>query len=117
MTRQWRSRFPGLMVVAALVLWGTAVAGQSMPKLPDGLLLAKSADSPGQVTFNHFTHVDEANPACTRCHPSLFPILKSSPKPAYTHEVMAKGRLCGACHDGKKAFSLEDDCSGCHVSE
>jgi c(7)-type cytochrome triheme protein len=117
MTRQWRSRFPGLLVVAALALWGTALAGQSMPKLPDGLPLAKSADSPGQVTFNHFTHVDEANPSCTSCHSSLFPILKSSPRPKYTHEVMGKGQLCGACHDGKKAFALDDDCSACHASE
>jgi c(7)-type cytochrome triheme protein len=30
-----------------------------------------------------------------------------------THADMEKGRYCGACHDGKKGFAL-DDCAACH---
>jgi c(7)-type cytochrome triheme protein len=109
----------GLLVGAAL-LAGGALAAQVLPKLPDGLPLPQSADSPAQVTFNHVTHVDEAKPACTTCHPSLFRILpKGSPRPkaTITHAAMEKGELCGACHDGKKAFALADDCTLCHTGQ
>jgi c(7)-type cytochrome triheme protein len=66
------------------------------------------------VVFAHGTHVDPARPACTVCHPREFRILKASPRRApVTHAEMDKGRYCGACHDGKKAFAL-DDCAACH---
>jgi c(7)-type cytochrome triheme protein len=28
-------------------------------------------------------------------------------------ERMKKGELCGACHDGSKAFAV-DECTSCH---
>jgi c(7)-type cytochrome triheme protein len=88
-----------------------------MPKLPDGTRIPKSADSPGQVLFNHSTHVEEGSPDCTVCHPKLFPILKSSKRAPIVHERMEKGEQCGACHDGKKAFALDEDCTFCHTGE
>ena len=71
--------------------------------MPDSLSLAKSADSPGQVVFNHGTHVDSDNPDCTACHPKPFKILTSSKaaRTVTTHARMEKGELCGACHNGK----------------
>jgi c(7)-type cytochrome triheme protein len=30
-----------------------------------------------------------------------------------TMKQMEKGKSCGACHDGKRAFAL-DDCTKCH---
>jgi c(7)-type cytochrome triheme protein len=27
---------------------------------------------------------------------------------------MEKGKSCGACHDGKKAFSVKGECAKCH---
>jgi c(7)-type cytochrome triheme protein len=27
---------------------------------------------------------------------------------------MEKGRSCGACHDGKAAFSVKANCASCH---
>jgi c(7)-type cytochrome triheme protein len=103
-----------LALVAAIVVRAGA---QAMPKLPDGLAIAKSADSPGQVTFNHVTHVDAARPDCTTCHPKSFSILGSrgGTKVAMTHENFQQGRQCGTCHDGKKAFAVEDDCASCHT--
>jgi c(7)-type cytochrome triheme protein len=112
--RSANGRYWLLTAIAALV-WTGAVAAQALPKLPDELKLAKSADSPGQVFFNHASHVDAAKPQCTTCHPKDFKILKSSPSRApITHEDMEKGRLCGSCHDGKKSFGLQDDCTMCH---
>jgi c(7)-type cytochrome triheme protein len=100
---------------AAALLWTGAVAAQTLPKLPDEVKLAKSEDSPGQVYFNHASHVDPESPSCTSCHPKDFKILKASPaRPPIKHEVMEKGQLCGSCHDGKKSFGLQDDCTMCH---
>lgn len=108
-----------LMLAGAVVIFCAAtIAAQSMPKLRDGLLIKQSGDSPGRVTFNHATHVDSARPDCTGCHPRLFRILEpqSVSKPApVTHERMQKGESCGACHNGKKAFALDDDCTNCHT--
>ena len=87
----------------------------SLPKLPGELAIARSADSPGQVIFNHATHVDEAKPACTGCHPREFRILKANAgKTPIRHADMEKGRQCGKCHDGKTSFGLTDDCTMCH---
>ena len=96
-------------------LWGVSVAAQSMSRLPGELTLSQSADSPGKVAFRHETHVDADKPSCTTCHPREFRILKASEgtRPAVTHAEMEKGRYCGTCHDGKKAFAM-DDCTSCH---
>jgi len=106
-----------VLATAGAMALATALAAQTMPKLPDGLALSRSADSPGQVTFNHSTHVDTSRPDCTVCHPKPFPILKAGPGVTRTpilHAKMDKGQQCGACHDGKKAFALADDCTLCY---
>lgn len=107
------------LAMGAGIIFAVSLGAQSLQKLPDELKLAKSADSPGQVVFNHSTHVDAARPDCTTCHPRPFRILKTStaPREAITHERMEKGQQCGTCHDGKKAFALADDCTMCHQGE
>jgi c(7)-type cytochrome triheme protein len=113
-----RSSWPTrLLTAAGAVILASALGAQALPKLPGPMALPRSADSPGQVTFNHATHVDDAKPACTTCHPRLFGILKDgapAQRVAIVHAKMEKGQQCGACHDGKKAFAIEDDCAGCH---
>lgn len=101
--------------LAALAFAATLTA-QGLTKVPDDLKIPKSTDSPGQVVFNHTTHVDATNPDCTTCHPKTFRIVKASrtTRPPISHARMEKGQQCGMCHDGKKAFSLEEDCTFCH---
>ena len=115
MTRTLRLLVPA----AALALTG-ALLGGSLPNLPKDKALPQGEGSPGVVTFRHETHVDAARPDCTTCHPKLFPILRRSaaaaPGPVIKHEDMEKGRLCGSCHDGKKAHGLED-CATCHEAQ
>jgi c(7)-type cytochrome triheme protein len=111
-------RPPALFVTAAVLLlaaWSTALAAQTLPKLPEALQIARGADSPGQVIFNHASHVDVDKPSCTGCHPREFRILKETRRPAIKHADMEKGRQCGACHDGKRASAM-DDCTLCHAS-
>ena len=107
-----------VLIVAALGLAATAAAQSKMPKLPGPYTFAQTGDSPGKVTFNHASHVDEAAPSCTSCHPKAFSILKAGAtadgKPI-THAAMDKGAACGACHNGKKSFGV-DDCTLCHRS-
>ncbi len=104
-------------LAVALVLLGGGVALADLPRLPKDLALARSPDSPGQVTFRHESHVDAARPDCLACHPRRFSILGRSttkPGPAITHEAMEqKGQACGACH-GKAAFGF-DECGNCHA--
>jgi len=106
-----------LMVSLALV--GTAFAQGKMPKLPKPYTFPQTGDSPGKVTFTHSSHVDESAPSCTSCHPKVFSILKAGGSvdgTPITHAAMEKGKSCGACHDGKKSFGI-DDCSLCHRAQ
>ena len=103
-------------LVMTLSLAG-AVLAANLPRLPSDRALPQGTDSPGVVTFRHASHVDEAKPDCTTCHPSLFPILHRSEAQAarrLTHKQMEKGVACGKCHDGKSAHGF-DDCATCHA--
>lgn len=107
-------RFSFVVVILAA---SAAMATAALPKLPGPIAFPQSGDSPGVVTFNHETHVDAAKPSCTGCHPAQFAILKATPKPTMKHEQMQKGSQCGACHDGKKAFAFDADCTMCHKAQ
>ena len=63
----------------------------------------------GTVLFKHSAHLSK-NPQCNVCHNSLF---KTGSNPRVTMAAMEKGKSCGACHNGKKAFPLKE-CSKCH---
>jgi c(7)-type cytochrome triheme protein len=64
------------------------------------------------VVFPHWTH--RLWYACSSCHNNLFEMKRTDG--AINHTVMAEGRYCGACHDGKTAFGAESkqDCALCH---
>ena len=113
-------RHLAIVVAAAFVAFaGIALSGQSLPKLKDEIKIARSADSPGQVVFNHATHVDAAKPACATCHARDFSILgeQGGKRAAVLHKNFEAGRQCGRCHDGTHAFALDEDCTNCHQAE
>ena len=66
----------------------------------------------GATHFSHKKHV-ALSPNCNRCHPSLF---AAGPNKRATMEDMEKGKSCGACHNGKKAFGV-DKCVSCHPAK
>ncbi len=87
-------------------------AGKPAPSFrgPAPIVYPASEVSPGPVTFRHQTH---ARGDCAVCHPRLFAMKSSAAHPRDgMHEVGA----CGACHDGKQAFGVEDEkaCERCH---
>jgi len=66
----------------------------------------------GTVVFIHDTHVDGMKLTCTDCHDKLY--LSKGQHKMVTMKQMQKGKSCGACHNGKKAFSVKGDCAKCH---
>ena len=66
----------------------------------------------GDAIFRHDTHAMDAGFKCTDCHDSLY-VTKQKDK-RVSMEQMQKGKSCGACHNGKKAFDVSSDCSNCH---
>jgi c(7)-type cytochrome triheme protein len=78
----------------------------------DAVYETKSA---GKVVFNHANHLNKKGLTnnCRACHDSIFDLKK---KKHYSMADMEKGKSCGACHDGKKAFSSEK-CVHCHQTK
>ncbi len=64
----------------------------------------------GNVIFVHAPHTRRM--ACGSCHPRLFKPGRNRP---VTMAEMEKGKSCGACHRGERAFALAD-CSRCHLA-
>lgn len=69
------------------------------------------AKGTGKALFSHDQHVSRGF-ACTGCHPSLY--VTSEKHKQTTMAQMQKGQSCGACHNGKRAFSVKSDCQKCH---
>ena len=73
---------------------------------------------PTNLRFDHREHIREVRSrgdsalACTACHDKLY--LSKGQHKAVTMKQMQKGKSCGACHNGKKAFSVKGDCAKCH---
>lgn len=107
-----------LLLVALLAFavgGGWAAAGEDGPRLrlPPDVRYARAESSPGPVVFSHESHLLFTDTRCLPCHPQLFSILR--PAGPITHEEMDAGGKCGACHDGKKASSVQQDCDSCHT--
>jgi len=89
-------------------------------KLPADYIFPMAAGSPGPCTFSHARHMAAKDaPKCPTCHgkdgfrtdrPGA---LKEG---LLNMETMGEGKTCGACHDGKRVFGVEDDatCEKCH---
>ncbi|SNB45096.1 c(7)-type cytochrome triheme domain-containing protein [Geobacter sp. DSM 9736] len=64
----------------------------------------------GNVLFSHTFHVERYQ--CADCHYKVF--ATGSRRKGYTMAEMVKGASCGACHDGKQAFTAAANCGRCH---
>jgi len=63
----------------------------------------------GPVGFTHQHHAGRNS--CHDCHPKLFIAGRNKP---VGMAAMEKGKSCGACHDGTKAFAVAE-CIKCHT--
>jgi c(7)-type cytochrome triheme protein len=64
----------------------------------------------GKVEFSHSFHLGMYK--CDECHNRLF--TTGAQRKSYSMAQMEKGSSCGACHDGKTAFSVAKECGKCH---
>lgn len=96
--------------IAALLLAGPAIAN----RLPGDVRFKRDGDTEGfpPATFPHWVHRIQFR--CYACHDAIFP-MKGRKEPI-TMTAMAEGKWCGACHNGKVAWSI-DECQRCHVGD
>lgn len=68
------------------------------------------------VIFQHEAHLEKGL-SCKSCHPALFDKKKGSAEDMedFTMDSIYRGNYCGACHDGKKAFAADTNCTLCHI--
>jgi len=95
----------GILAVAALLISATVFAA-----IGGGDVTLKNKG--GDVVFSHEIHVAGASQKCTACHDKLYTNAKQHK--SFTMKAMQKGKSCGACHNGKTAFSVKGDCAKCH---
>lgn len=67
--------------------------------------------SVANAKFSHTAHLKMYR--CNSCHTSTFR-LSSGNRPV-TMSEMHRAKSCGACHDGKSAFTVHGNCDSCHV--
>mgnify|MGYP001827277680 CR=1 FL=1 len=86
-------------------------------RLPDDYVFPAGDDSPGEVVFRHGTHVEALGSSCASCHQATFRLNEPGTpiSGTITFERIHEGDLCGSCHDGERAFAVDDDCTWCHA--
>jgi c(7)-type cytochrome triheme protein len=106
----------GLALVVAIVIAGVAAMVPLSRVVGGGRLIytSSSEESPGAVTFRHYTHVEKSGYQCTDCHYKLFAADQYATK--IKMDGIFSGKWCGACHNGEKAFGV-DECQKCHVEK
>jgi c(7)-type cytochrome triheme protein len=64
-----------------------------------------------EVVFSHQVHIAKTEGKCRSCHNGT--VITGKDKNV-TMAQMEKGKTCGACHNGKRAFTVAGDCGKCH---
>jgi len=83
--------------------------------LPADYTFAAGGESPGPVVFSHETHVDPTGPRCGACHATLFRLHEPGrPLAGELSGDRMHEQLCGSCHNGQIAFSVDENCDVCH---
>lgn len=98
-------------ILAAIICITLAGNGSALAAVGGGDVTIKYKK--GKVVFSHDTHVEGMTLACTDCHDKLY--LGKGQHKTVTMKQMQNGKSCGACHNGKKAFSVKGDCAKCHT--
>ncbi len=103
----------GWWLVVGFVVWMVGLSAQ-VARVGGGDIRFEVAEAPA-VVFSHERHVAGAKLRCPSCHDRLF-VTRAKHKPVTMDQMVEKGLSCGACHNGKAAFAIEDHCERCHVS-
>jgi len=84
--------------------------------VPPSQIITWKGEGYGAVTFEGDEHAEKGY-KCEACHPSLFQMKKGSAK--MSMNSLNKGQFCGACHNGRVAFSTSNPkkCHECHKTK
>ncbi len=97
-----------LTLVSILSLPASALA------VGPGTVIEFNKSPMGKVLFDGEKH-KTAGAICKDCHnDAMFPKMKQGTVKITMAEIYA-GRLCGVCHNGKRAFGTQGNCNRCHV--
>lgn len=107
-----------LLLVTVLVINSAVVTSYAMVKkshqFGDVTMQQTSSESKnGPVVFRHWTHRDKFS--CRLCHVDLEFAQVAGETEIYEEDNQA-GRFCGACHNGKIAFTRKK-CTSCHAKD
>jgi len=84
--------------------------------VPPGKTIEFTKSPMGTVTFSGKVHKD-AGVKCMECHnKDMFPKMKQGTV-SITMAQIYEGKLCGVCHNGKRAFEAKANCNRCHVKK
>jgi len=72
----------------------------------------KVADA-GDVLFSHKFHTGMYS--CSECHPRIY--IPGKGNQTVSMAGMEAQKSCGACHDGKSAFTVKENCEKCHKTK
>ncbi|MBI1920215.1 MAG: cytochrome c3 family protein [Geobacter sp.] len=67
----------------------------------------------GKTVFSHKFHTGMYS--CTDCHYGVIPLGDAARR--NTMADMEQGKSCGACHEGKTAFTVKENCTKCHPTK
>ena len=103
-------------VVIFLILSILILIPSTLLAVPAGQIITWEGGGQGIVKFEGDEHTEKGY-RCESCHPSLFQMKKGSVK--ITMDSLNKGQFCGACHNGKVAFSTNNPqkCHECHKTK
>ncbi len=122
-----------LLTALVLPLCGTGMAGdrQELNKIIEtipqngpfweygNIVMRRNSRKAGMlpVVFSHWSHRTQYT--CRVCHQELGFSMRSDDTGITRREYLA-GKFCGACHDGKTAFTVQGDrgaatCKNCHM--
>ena len=99
--------------ITMLCLILTVMASGNALAVGPGKTLEFKGSPTGTVIFDGAVHKN-AGLTCSDCHnPEVFPKMKQGTVRMTMNDLYA-GKFCGRCHDGKKAFTIKDNCTRCH---
>ena len=105
---------PVACVVPVLLATLALVASPSPAKVGGGDI-TYTPKGAAPVVFNHEYHVALKGQRCNLCHYKTFQMTGGA---SYQMNMttLTKGKFCGLCHNGRKAFDVQDahSCSRCH---
>lgn len=98
-----------LLVLMLIVALPSALYAVGMEGFVDEVFL--KTENVGKVRFSHSVH----GTGCVECHPKIF--IKENNSNQVGMKAMEKGKSCGACHNGKRVFTVAENCTKCHAGD